>query len=236
MRRPDWTPIVLITASLSVTVVVAVFLTSPYLSSLFRTQPGPTVPRHALAPKIDVWVGEIEPGLVAVLGPVWGEAGPDAAHDARLNEELALPEGTDFGWYQLLVFNVGKEERRLTLPDGALRIRVKREADAEGAGAAAGAVDAVSFRSLAPLIARGEASPSPGLATVLRARGTLGESVTIPAGWMADLLVPFDRRVALDRALEVASATGSTFRRRPMERRKLEALVEDPSHALVEDL
>ena len=53
---------------------------------------------------------------------------------------------------------------------------------------------------------------------------------------MADLLVAFDGHVPLAQALEVATAAGSVFTRRPMTRRELDELVEDPAGPRLEDL
>ena len=224
MRRADWTPVVLITSSFALTAVVVVIATTPILMGVFPSEPGPTLERRRLATEVSVWVGEIAPGISAVLSPVWGEPGPDAAHDRRLNEELELPEGWALAWSHLILFNTTGEDQTVNLSDGALLIQSETGAEP------------TALRSLAPLVARGEASLSPGLLAVLGVRGSLAEAVTVPAGWMADLLVPFERRVALDDAVEVASATGAVFRRRPMERRELEALVEDPTDEAIEDL
>jgi len=224
MRRADWTPLVLVTASISVTVVAAVLLTTPWLRGPWSGGPGPGHARRHLAETMQVWTGDLAPGVVGLLGPVWGQDGPDREHDRRLNEQLALPAGTELAWYHLLLFNRSEEDREVSLADGALTIR-----PAEGEGP-------VALTSLARRVARGEARVAPSLAAVLHARGALSETVTVPAGWMADLLVAFERRVPLEEAFEVATAEGASFTRRPMTRRELDRLVEDPATTLVEDL
>lgn len=224
MRRADWTPLVLVTASISVTVVAAVLLTTPWLRAPWGNDPGPSLARRHLAGELQVWVGDVAPDVTGLLGPVWGEDEPDRAHDRRLNEQLGLSEGQGLAWYHLLLFNRSDAPQQVSLADGALVIR-----PVGGAGPSA-------LRSLVGLVARGEARVAPSLASVLTARGALSEAVEIPAGWMADLLVAFDRRIPLDEAAEVATATGSAFRRRPMTRRDLEALVEDPASERLEDL
>lgn len=224
MRRPDWTPAVLVTATVSVTVVLVVLVTSPWIGLTFRTEPGPGQARRRLASKVDVWVGDLAPGVVGVLSPVWGEPEPDREHDARLNEELALMAPRKLAWFHLLVFNTSGEEQTIALGEGALVIRPPD-------GGAAG-----TLQSVAALVECGEARLTPALRLVLEARGALRDSVTVPAGWMADLLVAFDRRVELDQAVEVACAGGETFRRRPMSRRDLEGLVESPDASVLDDL
>ena len=224
MRRADWTPLVLVTASISVTVVAAVLLTTPGLRAPWGSEPGPALARRHLAGELQVWIGDVAPGVLGLLGPIWGEEKPDRAHDARLNEQLGLIGEEGLAWYHLLLFNRSDAVQRVSLADGALVIR-----PAQGDGRA-------ELRSLVGLVARGEARVAPSLATVLTARGALSETVEIPGGWMADLLVAFDRRVPLDEAAEVATATGTAFRRRPMTRRDLDDLVEDPASARLEDL
>lgn len=224
MRRADWTPLVLVTASISVTVVAAVLLTTPWLRGAWDREPGPGHARRRLAETMQVWVGDVAPGVVGVLGPVWGQEGPDREHDRRLNEQLGLAQGRDLAWYHLLLFNRSEEDREIGLQDGALVIRP------------AGEGDPVGLTSVAALVARGEVRVAPSLAAVLRARGALSETVTVPAGWMADLLVAFERRVPLADAVQVATAAGSAFERRPMTRRDLDRLVEEPDRARIEDL
>ena len=53
---------------------------------------------------------------------------------------------------------------------------------------------------------------------------------------MADLLVAFAGRVDLEDAVSVATADGASFRRRPIARGKLEALISRPNEAGIEDL
>ena len=215
---------VLVTASISVTVVAAVLLTTPWLRAPWRTGPGPSQARRFLADEMPVWVGELEPGVLGVLGPVWGQDEPDLEHDRRLNEQLGLEAEQGLAWYHLLLFNRAEEARDVSLADGALRIRPSVGAER------------VELRSLAGLVARGEAQVAPSLAAVLSARGALSETVEIPAGWMADLLVAFDRHVPLGEAVEVATRQGAALEQRPMTRRDLDRLVEDPDRALLEDL
>lgn len=224
MRRADWTPLVLITASISVTVVAAVLLTTPWLRAPWDSEPGPVQERRFLAEQVQVWVGDLAPGVVGLLGPVWGQIEPDRAHDTRLNQQLGLEGDGELAWYHLLLFNRSDAAQTVSLADGALTIRPP-----DGA-------DPVALRSLAGLVARGEARVAPSLAAVLAARGALSETVEVPAHTMADLLVAFDRRVALDQAVDVTTRAGVSLRRRPKTRRDLDELVEDPTSAGVEDL
>ena len=223
MERPDWTPVVLIASTVSLTVVTVVLLTSPVFRPMPDASPGPARPRHALPDRIAVWVGDLDDDLRAVLTPVWGDAEADRRHDATLNDELATKRPLAF--YDLLVFNRSAEPRTLALSDGALTIRGGDEK-----------AETVAFKSVAALVERGEASPSPALRMVLLGRGMLRASVEIEPESMVSLLVAFERRVDLGQAGEVATADGTAFRRRPMARHDLEALLLDPTERGVENL
>lgn len=210
------------TATLSLTVVAAVLVSSP----LFGLRPGhgrsPGVARRALAPQVVVWVGDLAPGLRGVLTPVWGEPGPDEAHDETLNQELSSRRHLAF--YRLLLFNTAEETRRVPLLTGALEIRPD------------GDQPPGRLQSLPALLREGVASASPALVTVLEAQGALEEELVLPPGMMADVLVVFDRHVPLEQAQGVEGTDGATFARRRIERGVLEALLEAPDASRIRDL
>ncbi|MFV1958986.1 MAG: hypothetical protein ACC662_06190 [Planctomycetota bacterium] len=224
MRRTDWTPVVLITSTVCLTVVTVVLLTSPRFRLPFTGQPGPTRARHRLPDRVVVWVGEIAPGLKAVLAPVWGEDLPDRAHDRTLNEGLGLTGEDRLAFERLLVFNPTQEEHTLTLETGALVLR------GDGTDPPSRLV------SVADLVGEGRARPSPALRTVLEGCGTLRRRIVLPPGRMADLIVAFSRQVDLGAVRTVTTAKGRAFERRPKTRRELETLMLRPEAADVEDL
>jgi len=224
MGRPDWTPVVLVTATLSTTVVAGVLLTSPWLLGTREPLPGAERALRRLAPEVAAWVGEVEPGLKAVLAPVWGEPGADRAHDETLNDALGLAGDRRLAFYRLLLLNLGEAARTLDLDDGALAVR----------GPDGG--PPVALLSLAGLVERGEAKPSRALAVVLGGEGALRRRVEVPPAHMAVLLVALTRRVDLGAAVEVAAANGAGFHLRRMSRRDLETLLARPEAGRVEEL
>jgi hypothetical protein len=215
---------VLVTATVSLTVVAAVFLSNPWMGARLGSSSRPAIARRHLASEIDVWVGELAPNLKAVLRPVWGEAAADLAHDQTLNDDLELGGDEGLAFYRLLIFNLGEETRTVPLGAGALEIRL------------APPRPPVALQSVADLVAAGRISPSPAMQAVLEGQGTLRRSVEIPAGRMADLLVAFEQRVALGDATEVRGTDGVAFARRPMSRGDLEALVEVPDAKRIREL
>ena len=225
MLRADWTPVVLIASTVSLTIVTIVLVTSPVFQPTYDTTPGPARPRHELPERVAVWVGDLDGGVRAVLAPVWGDPEPDRLHDRTLNEGLGIPMASALAFYELLLFNTSDETQRVALDDAALSIQPSEEG-----------ASPVPLRSVAKLVDRGVASPSPALAVVLKGRGTLLDAVELEAGAMASLLVAFQRRVDLDAAGQVGTADGKAFRRRPMARRELEDLVLDPTQREVENL
>ncbi len=223
MARADWTPAVLIASTVSLTVVTVVLMTSPVFQPSYDTRPGPARPRHALPDRVAVWVGDLDGGLRAMLSPVWGDAEPDAVHDRTLNAGLAVQRPLAF--YELMVFNPSDQSASLALPDGALRIQPTDDGG-----------DVVSLQSVSSLVESGRATPSPALRTVLLGLGSLRPVVEIEPGAMAILLVAFDRRVDLEDVVAVSWADGTAFRRRPIARERLEALLLDPTEARVGEL
>jgi hypothetical protein len=158
-----------------------------------------------------------------VLTGVWGDALPDRAHDDELRAALRLGSGSALAWYRLLLFNLGDGPRTVPLADGGLVVEAK-----EGRA---------RLTSLASLVERGEAKPSPSLAAVLKGLGALRGEVTLAAGEAATVLVCFDRRLDLSGAsTTVATADGAAFRRRRMGRGDLQRLMAEPEASEVGQL
>ncbi len=223
MEQNDWTPAVLITATVCLLTAALVYLIAPWTPAR-GAGGGDTIPRSNLRNEIVVWTGELMPGLKAVLGPVWGDPGPDRDHERLLNEDLGLDPGEALAWYRLLVFNTGTEPRRLALEDGALVMT-----GPDGARA-------LPLRNLAALVAKGDVQVDDGLRFTLGSMGALSDAVEVPPGQFAKLVVPFDRDARIDQARAVVTAQGTALRRVELARAAFRRLMEDPDEARVKDL
>ena len=223
MEQNDWTPAVLITATVCLLTAALVYLVAPWTPS--RDRPGgDTIPRTSYQDEVVVWTGELAPGLKGVLGPVWGDPGPDRDHERLLNEDLGLSGVDALAYFRLLVFNTGQESRTLGLKDGALVMT-----GADGARA-------LPLRSLAARVADGELELDAGLRFTLGSMGVLSESVEVPPGNFAKLVVPFDGEARIDQARAVVTAEGTVLRRVEIARTAFRRLMEDPDEARVKDL
>ena len=222
MERNDWTPAVLITATVTLVTAGLVWLMQPW-GPYPEGRPGDTIERRSLPAEVVVWIGEFAPGLKGVLAPVWGDTQPDRDHDGLLNERLGLDEGRALSYYRLLVFNTTAETQLLELGDGRLVMM-----DENGRR--------VSLKSLSAMRARGEIELSPSTAFSLRSLGALSERIEIPAGRAAKLVVPFDGGARIETAKAVATTDETAFRRRQMARSTFRRLLEDPDEARVKDL
>ncbi len=224
MERSDWTPAVLITATISLVTAGLVWLVGPWGSAGLYGQPGATMPRHAAVDKIAVWTGQLAPGLKGVLGPVWGDALPDRDHDGLLNEGLGLEGDRALVYYRLLVFNTTKEARSLELGEGQIVMLGE-----SGGGK-------IPLRSLARMVQRGEIKLTGSLAFSLRSIGALSTKVKIPPGRFAKLVVPFDGGASIETARVIATKDGTELRRRQITQAAFRRLVEDPDELHVKDL
>jgi hypothetical protein len=220
----DWTPIVLLVSTICLGTVAIVWAIErlkhppPYQES----EPGPERGERGAPADVDLWVGEVVPGVKGVLTSVFGDAQPDRAHDEELREGLRLAPGAPLAWYRLLLFNTSAEPRTVPLRPGGLVVETE-----DGA---------TSLASLPALLKSGEARPSPALSAVLRGLGALREEVSLPAGDATLLLVCFDRRVDLAGAKTVATANGARFHRRRMGRGELQRLIAEPDSSQVSTL
>ena len=222
MERNDWTPAVLITATVSLLTAGLVWIVAPW-GPAGEGPPGPDVPRHNLAPEVVVWIGDFGPDLKGVLGPVWGDAEPDRDHDGLLNQDLGLEGERALSYYRLLLFNTSDEARSVTLGDG--RIVMEGEHG-----------DRVYLQNLASMVARGDLKLSPSLRFSLRSLGALTETVDIPPQRAASLMVPFNGKARIETARAVGLANEREFRRRQMARTTFRRLIESPDEARVKDL
>jgi hypothetical protein len=223
--RNDWTPAVLITASIALVTAGVVWLVSPWAAGRFGEHPGETIPRRRPPPQVVVWTGDLAPGLKGVLGPVWGDPKPDRAHDTVLNEDLGLGGDRALHYFRLLVFNITDETRSLALGEGGLVM-----ADAGGG-------QPIPLRSLPAMLQRKEIELPGGLAFSLRTLGALNEKVEIPPGEFAKLVVPFGVRAHLETATAVAAtAYAKPLRRRQMAATEYRRLISNPDERGVEDL
>jgi hypothetical protein len=215
--RGDWTALVLLASAVTLAAVTATWVIERIdeRHAAVEAEPGPERGERGAPSEVDLWVGEVRPGVKGVLTGVWGDALPDRAHDDELRASLQLAPGSALAWYRLLLFNLSGEPRTVPLVDGSLVVDT-HEGHAR-------------LTSLAALVERGVARPSPSLATVLKGLGALRADVTLAPGEAATVLVCFDRRLDLGGAhTTVATADGSAFRRRRMGRGDLQRLMADP--------
>ena len=224
MERNDWTPAVLITASVSLLTAGLVWIVAPWGPHGAYRGPGAERPRHALQPEVIVWTGEVAPGLKAVVAPVWGDEKPDRYHDESLNDDLGLAGAASLTYFRLLVFNTTGEPQVLRLDDGRLVML------AEEGGTR------YPLRSLARMVADGRVHLDQGHTFLLRSLGALAETLEIPAGSYAQLVVPFDGGPHIERVRAVATSEGTPLRRRQMARVAFRRLIEAPDETRVKDL
>jgi hypothetical protein len=221
MERDDWTPAVLITATVSLVTAGLVWLVAPWEHP---GGPGDTIPRREAPATVTVWAGEIAPGLKGVLAPIWGDPRPDRDHDILLNRDLGLAGDHRLSWFRFLVFNQTGEARSLELGDGRILL-----VGPDGSGT-------LPLRNLAGMAERGEIDLPDGLAFALRSLGSLRDVLEIPPGRYAQLLVPFEGALDIDSVRGVRSSDGRPFERLPMAQARFRRLIEKPDESHVRDL
>jgi hypothetical protein len=174
----------------------------------------------ALPAAIDVWVGDVAPGVKGVLATDWNQPAWDARQDDVLSEALGRRDGDALAFASLVVFNTSTATARVPTGEGSLVLR-------DSAGAVAPAV------SLSRLLAGVEGGSA---ATTLRFLGAGRDEVEVPPGRMVRVPVAFPRRVPLSEAAAVERADGSAFRRRRMTQREWAGLLQSPSVDALRDL
>jgi len=160
-------------------------------------------PLAGVSREVDLWVGEIVPGVKAILASEWNQPDWDARHDATLNDGLRLVGNDRLAYYQLLLCNTTEAEVTVPVRDGALSL-VRRDGSQ------------LPMVSLAPRLAGaggGAVASSPQVSTLRALGGHLAE-VSLPPGRMTRHPVAFAYRVALGELASVASADGTPFRAR----------------------
>jgi hypothetical protein len=224
MERGDWTPAVLITATVSLVTAGLVWLLTPLGAGRYANDAGPTIPLKRPPSQVVVWTGDVAPGLKGVLGPVWGDPKPDRDHDQILNGDLGLEGDAALSYHRLLVYNTTDETRSFEIVDGLILMQ-----DGGGGGPRA-------LKSLARMMDDGEITIPGGLAFSLRSLGALSRTVEIPAGSFAKLVVPFDRSASLESATAVVTVHGTDLKRRQMAAAAFRRLMEDPDESRLRDL
>ena len=215
---------------LAVATAVLVFAILTLASSWFRAQDGHArggAPAAASpAADIDLWVGDLAPGVRCVLSSEWNDPAIDAAYDEDLNRSLGLGQGRGLAYYRLVVFNTTDKTVTLAFRDGQVVLTPKK-------GQAP-----LAMKSLASLVSGGAAAsdrPSAQVA-VLRGLGAGRETIDLPPGSRHSHPIAFERRVPLAEAVSVASADGTAFRPRRMPGRRWTGILEASSAADVKDL
>jgi len=224
MEPNDWTPAVLITATVSLMTAGLVWLLAPWSPGTGNDGARHTIPRRLPRAEVVVWTGELAPGLKGVLGPVWGDPKPDRFHDQQLNEDLRLDGERALAYYRLLVFNTTSEPHTLRLDDGQIVML----------GETGGTK--LLLKSLAHMAETGQVEIRGGLEFSLRTLGALATTVEIPAGSFARFVVPFGGGGSLETARAVATKDGNELRRRQIAQAAFRRLLEDPDESLVKDL
>lgn len=186
--------------------------------------------RGALAPaperlagvgrEVDLWVGELVPGVKAILASEWNQPDWDARHDATLNDGLGLAGAGRLAYYQLLLCNTTETAVTVPVRDGAI-VLVPKEGPA------------LPLVSLAPLLGAAAASPQ---AATLRALGGHLADVALPPGRMTRHPVAFSRRVALGDLVSVAAKEGTPFHARRILEPVWAGLLHSPRSSDLRDL
>lgn len=221
MSRDEWSQALFVTATIALVTAGLIWLLGPSRRGAEWDEPTDPKPRRTAPADVTLWVGEVQPGLKGALTSVYGDPGPDARHDERLNAGLGLTESAALGFYRLMLFNVSAEDKRFDLTDGALLVQV------DGG--------AVGLRNLSARIDAGELVPAPALRFTLTSLGTLRKFVDVPAGKRANLVVAFDARPDLTTAHSVETSEGRSFHRLQRTRSQLRSLISDPSTDRIRD-
>lgn len=224
MERGDWTPAVLITATVSLVTAGLVWLLTPLGAGRLGDEPGPTIPRSRPPSQVVVWTGEVAPGLKGVLGPVWVDPKSDRDHDDLLNGDLGLVGERALSYHRLLVFNTTKEARSFEIVDGLILMQ-----DERGGGPRA-------LKSLVRVLDEQDVIIPGGLKFSLESLGALSRKIEIPAGSFAKLVVPFDRSASLESATAVVTVHGTDLKRRQMAAAAFRRLMEAPDESRLRDL
>ena len=192
------------------------------------------LPSRAPVPAdVDVWVGEVAPGVKAVLSAEWNHPDWDRLQDERWRAGLGSPDAQGLAFYALVAFNTSASAVALSFPEGAYRIVPAASPATPGAapapgGAAVPPVGAIASLDLATWLARPPIATS-AAGTTLKMLGADRGTVEIPPGKMLRRPLAFPRRVPLDQAEAVLRSDGVAFHRRRMRRSEWAGLLSSPS-------
>jgi hypothetical protein len=181
-----------------------------------RSAPPPAEPVATAAADVDLWVGDLSPGVKAVVASFSHDAAADRLQDARWNRGLGLDGADALTFYELVAFNTSDEPATVTFEPAAL-------VAAPSPGAAP-----LASRDLAPLLARPLVA-STAIASTLRALGADRASVSLPPGRVVRRPVAFPAGADLATAASVASRDGVAFHRRRIRRVEWAGILLSPS-------
>jgi hypothetical protein len=218
-----WSAVAL--AGVTAVLVFALFLvaSSWIRSRRHAAEPGTGLVSHAS--EVVVWVGDLAPGVNAVLSSQWDDPAADAVSDDDLNRALGIPADRALSYYRLTVSNTTDRPVTLDLRDGSLVVTP------------AGGTP-LPAKSLATLLAGspGHPAPSSAQAGTLRLLGAARESVEVAPGARYRPWFALERRVRLGDAISVARADGVGFEPRRIPVRRWEEFLGSPTKDRIDDL
>jgi len=175
--------------------------------------------------EVVVWVGDLAPGVNAVLSSQWDDPTADAMSDEDLNKALGVAPDRALSYYRLTVSNTNDRPVNVNLRDGSLVVTP------------AGGTP-LPARSLASLLADSPGHPAPASAQAgtLRLLGAARESVEVAPGARYRHWFGLERRVRLGDAVSVARADGVGFEPRRIPVRRWEEFLGSPSQDRIDDL
>jgi hypothetical protein len=214
-------------ALLGVSTAVLMFAILALASAWWRHQRPPVVVHlpSSVPTEVDLWVGDLAPGVLGVLSTENDDPLVDERADAALNDALGLAGAEGLAYYRLRAFNRGASPATLAIGDGALVVTPR-----DGSP--------LPLRTLAAALSGGagrEAPASPAAET-LRRLGADRTVLEVPPGAFVSHPVALSRRVPLGEVESVARADGTAFHRRRIPQRQWSGLVASPSLDELKDL
>lgn|GEM_PF-3463920 len=220
-----WGTAVALGASTALLLFSALTVASTWWTRREPPGPGPSA-RAAVPADVDLWVGELAPGVKAVLTAEWNHPEWDQLQDERWNAGFGAGKAPGLAFYALVAFNTSAAPVSLAFPEGAFRILALPPAT--GAAAPAGTTAAVASLDLAAWLSSPEIASS-AAATTLRMLGADRGTVELPPGKMLRRPLAFPRRIDLADADTVTRSDGTGFHRRRMRRSEWAGLLVAPS-------
>lgn len=221
-----WGTAVALGASTALLLFSALTVASTYWTR--REGPATVLPPRAAVPAdVDVWVGDLAPGVKAVLSAEWNHPDWDRQQDERWNAGFGTDVAPGLAFYALVAFNTSEAPVELAFPEGAIRI-VAAPPAAETPVPTGGAPVATASLDLGAWLGKPGISTS-AAATTLRMLGADRGTIAIPPGKMLRRPVAFPRRIPLETAESVVRSDGTAFHRRRMRRAEWAGLLASPS-------